>query len=364
MLRRFFAAALITRTSIERLLTTRTYDVASFNHGIYVPQGIVGAVARRQGVRVVNWIQSYRKNSFIFSHGDTYHHTLMTEPVSTWEDLDWDDERDAELMGYLRSRWTGAEDWISFNRTPETELDAIVRETGIDFSKPTIGLLTNVMWDAQLHYPQNAFRDMWEWMAVTIAYFAKRPSLQLVIRVHPAELRGAIRSRQPIADEIRKEIGELPPNIFIIPPDSSVSTYTVMAQCDSVLIYGTKTGVELTSLGIPVIVAGEAWIRGKGITTDVRSPEHYREILDSLPADPVPAVTVTLPGPVHAFGVLRREAERRGVSCAELIAVMSAERKAELPPWWLEIAEKREVGVLDRAAANAANETADAHPER
>jgi hypothetical protein len=203
--------------------------------------------------------------------------------VSTWEDLDWDEERDAELMAYLRSRWTGAEDWISFNRTPETELDAIVKATGIDFSKPTIGLLTNVMWDAQLHYPQNAFRDMWEWMATTIAYFARRPSLQLVIRVHPAELRGAIRSRQPIADEIRKEIGELPPNIFIIPPDSSVSTYTVMAQCDSVLIYGTKTGVELTSLGIPVIVAGEAWIRGKGITTDVRSPEHYREILDSLP---------------------------------------------------------------------------------
>ena len=89
VLRRFFAAALITRASIERLLTTQQYAVASFNHGIYVPQGIVGAVARRHGVRVVNWIQSYRKNSFIFSHGDTYHHTLMTEPVSTWADLDW-----------------------------------------------------------------------------------------------------------------------------------------------------------------------------------------------------------------------------------------------------------------------------------
>ena len=62
-----------------------------------------------------------------------------------------------------------------------------------------------------------------------------------------------------------------------------MSAPTVSSTPVSVLIYGTKTGVELTSLGIPVIVAGEAWIRGKSITTDVRSPEHYREILDSLP---------------------------------------------------------------------------------
>ena len=57
----------------------------TFNHGIYVPQGIVGAVVRRHGVRVVNWIVAYRKNSFIFSHGDTYHHTLMNEPVAQLE---------------------------------------------------------------------------------------------------------------------------------------------------------------------------------------------------------------------------------------------------------------------------------------
>ena len=99
--------------------------------------------------------------------------------------------------------------------------------------------------------------------------------LQLIIRVHPAELRGHIQSRQPIAEEIRREIGPLPPNIHVIPPDSPVSTYAVMTQCDSVLIYGTKTGVELTSLGVPVIVAGEAWIRNKGITIDARSREHY-----------------------------------------------------------------------------------------
>ena len=56
-----------------------------------------------------------------------------------------------------------------------------------------------------------------------------------------------------------------------------------MDQCDAVMIYGTKTGVELSSRGIPVIVAGEAWMRGKGITLDATSAEEYFRILDRLP---------------------------------------------------------------------------------
>ena len=54
-----------------------------------------------------------------------------------------------------------------------------------------------------------------------------------------------------------------------------MSTYAAMAQCDSVIIYGTKTGVELASMGIPTIVAGEAWIRNKGITRDAATAEQY-----------------------------------------------------------------------------------------
>ena len=56
-----------------------------------------------------------------------------------------------------------------------------------------------------------------------------------------------------------------------------------MSQCNAVLIYGTKMGVELSASGIPVIVAGEAWIRGKGVTLDAMSEADYFRLLDALP---------------------------------------------------------------------------------
>jgi hypothetical protein len=68
-----------------------------------------------------------------------------------------------------------------------------------------------------------------------------------------------------------------------------------MSLCNSAIIYGTKMGVELTSVGMPVIVAGEAWIRNKGLTEDASSPDEYFRILDRLP----------FPGPLGATQLAR-----------------------------------------------------------
>jgi hypothetical protein len=124
---------------------------------------------------------------------------------------------------------------------------------------------------------------MVEWLVETIRYFAKRPDLQLLIRVHPAELNGKIPSRQLVTDEVARHFPSLPSNVYLIPPDSDISTYTVVALSDAALIYGTKMGVELTSKGIPVIVAGEAWIRNKGLTYDAEDRDNYFRLLDKLP---------------------------------------------------------------------------------
>jgi Capsule polysaccharide biosynthesis protein len=283
VLRRYFRAALLTTVAVRRLFAASPFEAVVSQHGIYVPQGLVGETARHAGVRVVNWNEAYRRRRFIFSHGDTYHRTIMAEPTASWERLEWTPRLERDVMAYLDSRRHGQRDWIWFHERPVEDVAEIARRLGVDFSRPCVGMLTNVMWDAQIHYPSNAFRSMLDWTLQTIAYFEKRPELQLLIRVHPAEIRGTLPSRQPIVAEIRQHYPTLPRNVFLIGPEDPISTYATMLECDAVIIYGTKTGVELSSRGVPVIVAGEAWIRGKGVTMDASTPEDYFRLLDQLP---------------------------------------------------------------------------------
>ncbi len=279
VLKRYFKASLLTAFVLHKLQKEQNFDAAVFHHGIYVPHGIIGEVLRKEGVSVVNWNVGYREGTFIFSHNDTYHHTMMTEPVSNWESISWNSHLEQEVLTYIKNRSKGTRDWHVFLKEPSADISTL----GIDSTRPAVGLLTNVCWDAQLHYPANVFDNMLEWIFKTMDYFAKRPDLQLIIRVHPAEVTAELPSRQLVVTEIKKAFPALPSNIFVIAPQSKMNTYTLMQACDAVIIYGTKTGVELTSFGIPVIVAGEAWIRNKGITIDPETQIGYFDVLDTLP---------------------------------------------------------------------------------
>ena len=84
MLRRFLAGAIVTTAAYQHLIERLRPEVIVAHHGIYTPQGIVSALARSRGIRVVTWNPAYRRHCFIFSHDDTYHHTLMDEPVARW----------------------------------------------------------------------------------------------------------------------------------------------------------------------------------------------------------------------------------------------------------------------------------------
>lgn len=282
--RKFIETGILARMASRRLFQDNRYDCVFMNHGIYVPHGIIRVSAQKVGIRAAIWELAARSSCIHVAHEDAVF-SLINEPTSVWEDMRWSDAAENELMAYVQSRWSGSLDWIykEMHAGSQTHKEEFEREFGIDFSKPTFGLLTNVIWDAALFYPAKAFNGLVEWMVETINYFAEKPDFNLVIRVHPAEVRGNMTTRQTAKGELSKVFPEFPKNVYFVPPESRANTYALMSLCDAAIIYGTTTGMELTSVGIPVITAGQAFIKNKGITLDANSKEEYFAILDRLP---------------------------------------------------------------------------------
>ena len=70
----------------RRLIRTVGFESAVFTHGIYVPWGIVGEVARHEGVHVSTWNVPTGSADSSSATTTPIHHTLMNEPREHWDD--------------------------------------------------------------------------------------------------------------------------------------------------------------------------------------------------------------------------------------------------------------------------------------
>jgi capsular polysaccharide biosynthesis protein len=276
----FMVSGLLVLESARRLIGELQPDVIVANHGIYMMAGVFGDVAASYGARTVAWNKAYRKNTLVFAHGKSHHYEMMDEPNSNWEHRELTTDERIRLDEYLASRDHGSLDfWMNYQTKPIRDRDILIQTVGLDPARPIVGLFTNVNWDAQIAYPNNAFPDQLSWLIETIEHFRKRPDVQLVIRVHPAETKGLNVSRQRMTDEIRAAIPQLPQNVYVIPPESDLSSYTLADLIGAGIVFASKFGIEMAVRGVPVVVAGNAWIRGKGFSYDVSSPAGYAQIL-------------------------------------------------------------------------------------
>ena len=281
-LRRYLLAAIYVAELTYRLLEDVKPAGVIIPDGVYVTHGTPVAVANELGIHVVVLGITLRRSTIMLSHGETYHRTVLKEPTSTWDRLVLTSEQSELNDEYLDSKRTGGKDWISVHPRPIESQEAIVSELKLDPKLPIVALYTNVIWDAQLRYTENAFTSLLDWLFITIKHFSQRQDAQLVVRIHPGEVKSIRPTRQPILGEIQKRFSTLPDNVKIIPPESDLSTYTLADMSVAGLVYGTKLAMELGTRPQPVIIAGESYCRGKGFSYDVSSAEEYLNILDRI----------------------------------------------------------------------------------
>lgn len=256
---------------VQNLIDSEKPSLIIGHHGIYVPQGVINKVCEVNQVPFYSWHFGYRKSTLIFSRGNTYHKELGAHfDLPTLLPA-----QRKKISDYLESRWKGSNDWIHFNRNPK----ALDKK---DFNQKRIVFYSSVDWDAALHFDKNVYDNQFHFVDCLLRVASQFPLMKFIIRVHPAESTGNHPSHTRLDEYVKNNIVK---NVEIIPADDTTSSYELAESCDIAIVYNTKLGVELTSMGIPTIVAGESWVKGRGFTWDINKPsdlEHYLSNAETL----------------------------------------------------------------------------------
>src|SRR3954470_1928998 len=218
------AGAHIARAAPRLLARTRPDIVVELN-GLFFAEQILNTFAAPTA-RVVTYEAGWRLDSLGF---DVLSERGFADVGDAWERL-----KERPLSGDESARLDA---WIAGRRGGDMQRDFYVRfdragaaatleSLGLDPSRPTAVLFTNLVWDTAVLGRDVAFRSIGDWIVRTVEWFAARPDRQLVIRIHPAEdLRPSQETREKLSDLVRQLT--LPPNARLVPSAAAVSSYAL-----------------------------------------------------------------------------------------------------------------------------------------
>ena len=253
-------------------------------NGLFFAERIMLELARQRGLRVVTYEVGFLNDTVIMAHDRP---VVDLEIAELWAEVRRQPltaGQAARLDGYLEARWRGLAS-ASVNYWPSLEEDRtrICTALHLDPSRKIVTLLSNILWDTAIYRRDMGFQGMFDWITRTIDFFAARPDVQLIVRIHPAEVRLVGQTtRERVHHLLHKRYPVLPPNVVVVPAESEISSYVLMQLSALGLVYTSTTGLEMALMGVPVIVAGQTHYRGKGFTYDATSPAQYHSLIDAL----------------------------------------------------------------------------------
>lgn len=271
----FLKAACMTTIEWEKIIIKYNPEIIVINHGLYVPQGIICDVAKKNKIKTSIWHNGYRKKTMLISKTDTYHKTLVKPKNFAGKVLS--QNKKEIITKYLESRRTGDNDQITFaHKGAESNSFTINNK---QYKKTTL-VLTNVGWDAQCHYENNVYESMNDWLLDIIRLANEFKDHLFIFRCHPAEVTGRRVSCMKTSEFIRRQT--ITNNIKIISSEEKWSTYKLIDLSDSCIVYATKTAVEAACMGKPVLVCGESCLRNKGLTLDLKDSNMLKSYYEKL----------------------------------------------------------------------------------
>jgi hypothetical protein len=257
-------------------------DVVLIPNGTITELGAVYHVARHLNIRTVTYEFNDQREQVWIAQDDE---VMRQNTDSLWRargGKKLSKEERAQIEEFESARMGGRSFGKSVRKWQDVETkggENLREELKLDKERPIVLLATNVLGDS-LTLGRNVFaRSMADWIEKTVKFFANRPDVHVVIRIHPGE---RLTHGPSMADVVKGALQDIPENIHLISPLEKVNTYDLMEITDLGLVYTTTTGLEMAMNGIPVIVCGETHYRKRGFTLDPMSWEEYYRMIDSV----------------------------------------------------------------------------------
>lgn len=280
-----------------RLLDEQRPAMLCLNEANYTFSASLVDTAIERGVRVFQFIQPNREDAMLFwrltrETRRVHPATVSAVTLRRVGERPWTEAHEEAVQQLFADRYGGR--WYLQNRnqisTTEKSRAEIDATLGLDPALPVAVVFSSVLWDANLFYGQDLFRDNGEWFIETVRAACANPRVNWLIKLHPVntwkrEIEG-ISGELAEKVMIREKIGELPSHVKLLLPDCGISTRSIFEHADFGIIVRGTSGMEMACFGKTVITAGTGRYSGLGFTVDPATSSEYLALLAALPGVP------------------------------------------------------------------------------
>ncbi len=255
------------------------------SHGTYSTWGAIVEYCKIKNIYVITHGQNYNHCGIEFTYDDSYLTGVINDTENKWEKHELSVTEKSKVIRFLDERLGKVnDDNVAFdynkNNKKHFNRSQIAALLGIDPDRKLVGMFPNIPWDGQVTGGSTVFPGFKDWLKYTVDYFSKIEKAALIIRAHPAEVNiGTDSGKETTAKMLYELYEELPPNVILLDPKHEINSYTLGENVDFGITFSSTVTLELTYLGIPVILCGCPPFKDKNIAFDIASTEEYQDLL-------------------------------------------------------------------------------------
>lgn len=248
------------------------------SHAVYVDYGPMLQVAFLHNIPVVTYVGGYLSAYFYFKCIDNKDfinvHGVCDEYWDNFHKKELSLIQTRSLNSFFNTRYEkqACFDLEKFDNFTDDNIEYLLKKYDLSREKPIWCIMAHLNWDNVFDLYKMLYDDFNDWIICTVKEILLNKNVQWLIKIHPAEMWE--KQKYGIYKLIIENF-ELQKHVKMILPDEKINPLAFYHMINGAVTVCGTAGLELATLGKPVILSGQAHYGNKGFTIDAKFKEEY-----------------------------------------------------------------------------------------